>query len=101
MENKKGNLYLRKRLEDNNGKWMGFKIGENNKLIVRIRRNARKHFYVTVDKYLGENKIMVHDAFGSEKGIAIRFNKHCFSLEPQLDKKQGRTGGRAELCPTS
>ena len=83
----KGNLYLRKRLEDNNDKWMGFKIGVNNKIIVRIRRNSRKHFYVRVDKYLGDNKVMVHDALGIEKGTAIRFNKHSFSLEPQLDKK--------------
>ena len=86
MKNKKLS-YLKKRLKDNGGKWLGFKIGKQGEVVVRIRRNAHKCFYLIVDEYLGENKIIVRDALGKEKGVAIRFNKDSFSLEPHLNKK--------------
>lgn len=85
MKNKRKNLaYLKERLIDNGGKWMGFKIGKNNAIVVRIRRTAQKYFYLIVDEYIGENKIIVRDAFGKEKGVAIRFDRESFSLEPYL-----------------
>ena len=78
--------YLKKRLEENGGKWLGFKIGKNNKIVVRIRRKNGKHFYLKVKKYIGESKVIISDPLGKEKGIAIRFNKDSFSLAPNLKK---------------
>ena len=75
---------LKKRLEDNGGKWLGFKIGKGDEVVVRVRRKAGKHFYLVVKKYLAENKVIVEDAFGKESGVAIRFNRDSFSLEPIL-----------------
>lgn len=76
--------YLEKRLKENGGKWLGFKTGRNNTIVVRIRRNAQKYFYLIVDKYIGENKAVVRDAYGKEKGVAIRFDNDSFFLEPGL-----------------
>lgn len=84
MKQKIKKSYLRKRLEENNDKWMGFKIGKNNEIVVRIRRNNGKHFYLIVDKYIRENKITVRDSLGKEKGVAIRFARNSFCLEPDL-----------------
>jgi hypothetical protein len=77
---------LKERLKENGGKWFGFKLGNNDEIIVRIRRSADKHFYLIVDEYIGENKIIVRDAEQKEKGVAIRFNRDCFELEPKLKK---------------
>ena len=86
MENRNNNLpYLKKRLKDNGGKWLGFKTGTHNNVVVRIRRNARKYFYLVVDRYIAENKIIVKDARGKEGGVAIRFDSDSFSLEPHLN----------------
>ena len=83
-KDKKNLAYLEKRLKENGGKWLGFKTGKNNTIIVRIRRNARKYFYLIVDKYIGENKVVVQDTYSKEKGVAIRFDNDSFSLEPGL-----------------
>ncbi|MDP2950951.1 MAG: hypothetical protein Q8N55_01055 [bacterium] len=77
-------IYLKERLKDNGGKWLGFKTGSGGEVVVRIRRAANKYFYLPVREYLSENKVVVSDKFGKEKGAAIRFNKDCFSLEPWL-----------------
>ena len=63
---------------------MGFKLGKNDEIIVRIRRNNRKHFYLIVDEYLADNKIIIRDPRGKEQGVAIRFNRDCFELEPSF-----------------
>lgn len=85
MKNKRKNLaYLKERLRENGGKWLGFKSGRENVVMVRVRRSAQKYFYLIVDEYIGENKIIVRDAFGKEKGVAIRFDRESFSLEPHL-----------------
>ena len=77
-------IYLRERLEDNGGKWLGFKFGGSNEIVVRIRRRAHKFFYLVVDKYIGENQVTVKDALGKERGVAIRFDDNSFSPEPNL-----------------
>lgn len=79
--------YLKQKLKENGGKWLGFKIGKNNEVIVRIRRSNRKHFYLTVDKYIADNKVIVKDIQGKEHGVEIRFNRDSFSLEPTLSDK--------------
>jgi len=85
MINKRKDLaYLKERLRENGGKWLGFKSGRGDVVMVRIRRSAQKFFYLIVDEYIGENKIIVRDAFDKEKGVAIRFDKESFSLEPYL-----------------
>jgi len=89
MGSKDKTSYLRERLKDNGGKWLGFKFGRNNELMVRIRRTTRRHFYLIVDRYIGENKVVVRDTCGKEYGVAIRFDKDNFSLEPILDSKHG------------
>ena len=71
---------LHKRLEENGGKWLGFKIGTDGEIVVRVRRNAHKFFYLVVEEYIGENKVIVRDAVGKEKGVAIRFDNASFSL---------------------
>lgn len=76
--------YLKKRLEENGGKWLGFKSGREGEVMVRIRRSASKYFYLIVEEFIGENKVLVKDGLGKEKGIAIRFDKDSFSLEPNL-----------------
>ncbi|MCG2689972.1 hypothetical protein L6252_01700, partial [Candidatus Parcubacteria bacterium] len=65
-------------------KWLGFKTGKEGEVVVRIRRSSNRYFYLPVREYLSEDKIIVSDKFGKEKGTAIRFNKDCFSLEPSL-----------------
>ena len=77
-------MYLKERLKENGGKWLGFKTGEEDRVVVRIRRTSCKYFYLPVQKYLAENKVIVSDKIGKESGVAIRFNKNCFSLEPDL-----------------
>ena len=88
MGNKREMKYLRERLKDNGGKWLGFKIGKNDEIVVRIRRSARKYFYLIVDEFIGENKVIVRDARGREQGVAIRFDNDSFSLEPVLNDKE-------------
>lgn len=89
MENKKKMKYLMERLKDNGGKWLGFRIGKNNEILVRIRRNAHKYFFLVVDEFIGENKIIIKDTLRKkEKGVAIRFNKDSFSLEPVLNSER-------------
>lgn len=80
-------LELEKRLIDNGGYWLGFKIGRENDIIVRVRRNAHKYFYLVVDEVFSENKITVRDVYSKEKGIAIRFNNESFALAPELHKQ--------------
>ena len=87
MENKGKINYLKQRLKDNGGKWLGFKTGKNNEIVIRIRRNSRKHFYLILDRYIAENKVIVRDVKGKEYGVAIRFDKDSFSLEPKLNDK--------------
>jgi len=84
MQTKDNFKYLAERLKDNGDKWLGFKTGRNNEVVVRIRRATNKYFYLPVREYLSENKVVVSDKLGKEKGVAIRFNKDCFSLEPDL-----------------
>ncbi len=84
MSTKNNLIYLKERLKDNGGKWLGFKTGSGGEVVVRIRRVNGKYFYLIVKKYIAQNKIIVSDKFGEERGVAIRFNKDCFSLEPNL-----------------
>ncbi len=84
MKRKNTISYLKTRLKDNGGKWLGSKFGNNDEVVVRIRRNSGKHFYLIVEKFIAENKVMVRDARGKEHGVAIRFDKDSFALEPDL-----------------
>lgn len=88
MDNKR--QYLKQKLESHGGKWLGFKLGKNDEILVRIRRTARKYFYLIVGKYIAENKVIVRDSRGKECGIAIRFDKDSFSLAPILNDKQNK-----------
>lgn len=90
MENKDEINYLKDRLKDNGGKWLGYKFGRNNEIVVRIRRSGRRYFYLIVDEYIGENKVIVRDAKNKEQGVAIRFDRDSFTLEPILNSTYGK-----------
>lgn len=80
----KGITHLKERLADNGGKWLGFKTGKDGAVVVRIRRSARRYFYLVVDEYYSGDKVQVRDARRGECGVAIRFDNDSFMLESHL-----------------
>lgn len=81
---KRGMEHLKGRLADNGGKWLGFKTGKDGAVVVRIRRSARRYFYLVVDECSSDDIVQVHDARRDERGVAIRFDNDSFMLEPHL-----------------
>jgi hypothetical protein len=73
--------YLKGRLADNGGKWLGFKTGKDDAVVVRIRRSAKKYFYLVVDEYDSEDRVRVSDRRRGEHGVAVRFDNDSFVLE--------------------
>lgn len=72
--------HLKDRLADNGGKWLGFKTGKDGAVMVRIRRSAKKYFYLVVDDYYSEDRVHVCDGRRGERGIAIRYDNDSFAL---------------------
>lgn len=62
-------------------KWRGFRLGDNDALLVRIRRKASKHFFLRVENVHHIDSVEVSDPKrGIESGTAVRYNDESFRL---------------------
>ncbi|MHA1747459.1 MAG: hypothetical protein ACTSYF_02305 [Promethearchaeota archaeon] len=72
---------IKNQCRQSGGRWRGFRLGDNNALLVRIRRRARKNFFLKVERIYTVDKVSVSDPkYGREGGIALRYNEESFEL---------------------
>lgn len=69
----------------NGGGWMGFRLGDNDALLVRIRKTSpQRHYFLNVEEVMGIDKdygtVRISDpTHHREHGIARRYNAQNFN----------------------